>query len=121
MRVSRMISKAASGLVVLVFSVSAITAGVKSLKLNINAQCFNGFALFQIVNKGERLPDSAMFNVYRAVDRTLINSRRLRRAKDKHASFRISKGAHPGEELAIYVEPGWYKRASRFDGGVVCR
>ncbi len=91
------------------------------LKLDINAKCLNGVALFRIVNTGNRWPDSAMFNVYRAIDRTLINRRRLRMAKNQQASFRVSKGTHPGEELAIYVDPGWYRRQFRFDGKITCR
>ena len=121
MRGYRLLSVALVGVAALIFATPARTADPNTLKLDIDAHCLNGVALFQIVNKGDRWPDSAMFNVYRAVDRTLLNRRRLRMAKNQQASFRVSKGTHPGEELAIYVEPGWYKRQFRFDGKITCR
>lgn len=102
------------------FSVSTSQAS-HPLKLKINAECLNGVALFRVTNKGEQWPKSAYFMVYRATDNTLLNRRRLRMAEGQQASFKISKGAQPGDELAIYIEPGWYKRAFHYDGKIVCR
>jgi hypothetical protein len=121
MTVFRGIFAAVVSLVLLTTAFSIRAADVSSLNLNVNAECQNGIALFQIVNKGDRWPDSAMLNIYRAVDRTLINRRRLRMAKDQQASFRVSKGTRPDDQLAIYIEPNWYKREFRFDGLVSCR
>jgi hypothetical protein len=121
MTVFREIFVAVVGLVLLVTALSVRAADGKSLNLDVNAECQNGVALFQIVNKGDRWPDSAMLNIYRAVDRTLLNRRRLRMAKDQQASFRVSKGTRPGDQLAIYIDPNWYKREFRFDGLVSCR
>jgi hypothetical protein len=121
MTVFRGIFAAAVGLVLLMTAFPVRATDGKSLNLNVNADCQNGIALFQIVNKGDCWPDSAMLNVYRAVYRTLINRRRLRMAKDQQASFRVSKGTRPGDQLAIYIDPNWYKREFRFDGLVSCR
>ena len=53
-------------------------AGASDLKVEVEAACADGHAVFKIVNKGNDWPTVGKFSIYRTDGRQLVTQRRMR-------------------------------------------
>ncbi len=90
------------------------------IKLKVLAQCHKDATVFRVVNAGESWPKAGRFKIYRTGDKSMVSQRRMRLAPGQKASFKVKKKFASGEEMGLWVEPGWYSRKFTYDARVRC-
>ena len=90
------------------------------LQLEITSACTDKGAVFKIINRGPRWPQTGYLRLYHADTKSLIGERRLRLAPGQKVSFVVKKKVTKGHPVAVWVEPEWYKREMEYDASVKC-
>lgn len=90
------------------------------LQLEITSACTEEGAIFKVVNRGGKWPQSGYLRLYHADDKSLLGERKLRLAPGQKVSFNVKKEVMAGHPLAIWVEPEWYEREMEYDASINC-
>lgn len=98
----------------------ALAGSMQAIELRIDTECSGGDAYFKVTNVGAAWPKSGSFSIYRMTGGTMISQRRMRMGEDQTASFRVRGAARSGQELGLFIEPGWYARSRVYDATVKC-
>ena len=90
------------------------------LSLDIASTCQDGGGLFMIANRGTKWPRTGNLKLYYADDHSLIGERRLRLAGNQRITFVVKDTVMKGRPVAVWIDPGWYKRAFKADASLSC-
>lgn len=90
------------------------------LQLEITSACTEDGAIFKVINRGKKWPQSAYLRLYIADDKSLLGERKLRLAPGQKVSFNVKKDVMAGRPVAIWVEPEWYEREMEYDASISC-
>jgi len=99
------------------------------LMLNVSASCQDKDAVFTITNTGNRWLKPSEVRVYQVSSQTTVLRRRLLMAMNQSVTFKVKAGQGAvysgrnfgGEGVGIWVKPGWYERAFKYDATVNCQ
>ena len=91
------------------------------LQLEITSACTDKGAVFKIINRGDKWPQTGYLRLYHADSKTPIGERRLRLAPGQKVSFVVKDKIMNGKPVAVWVEPEWYKREMEYDASIKCR
>ncbi|MEX0694104.1 MAG: hypothetical protein WD075_06655 [Rhodospirillales bacterium] len=90
------------------------------VNLEIVSACVGDVATFKIVNVGERWPEMGTLKIFHVSNGQTksISEREMRFAQGQKASFRLKSEGNG--DIALFVDPSWYKRPFAFDAEVKC-
>lgn len=91
------------------------------LQLEITSACTEDGAVFKIINRGKKWPQTGFLRLYHADDKTLISERKLRLGDDQKASFVVKKEIAAGRPVGVWIEPEWYARDFEYDARIDCK
>lgn len=98
------------------------TTTIKShMMVDIRSGCTVEGAVFKIINRGEKWPQTAMLKLYNYKNSELISERRIRLANRQQLSFIVGDGVNNGQPVAVWLDPKWYDRPFAFDAMGDCR
>ena len=105
-------------------ALGSLDSEVASLSINrvsvdVLTRCVAGDTIFTVKNTGAKWPKTGTFAIYRidGPNRQMICGRRLILEPGEVRKFKISERQNLTGELGISVEPSWYKRPFKMDGG----
>jgi len=105
-------------------ALGSLDSEVASLSINrvsvdVSTRCVAGDTIFTVKNTGAKWPKTGTFAIYRidGPNRQMICGRRLILEPGEVRKFKISERQNLTGELGISVEPSWYKRPFKMDGG----
>ena len=101
-------------------SLDLAQADGNAVNLEIVSACVGGVATFKIVNVGERWPEMGTLKIFSVSNGQSkpVSEREIRFAKGQKASFRLKSEGN--SDIALFVDPSWYKRPFAFDAEVTC-
>lgn len=109
-----------SGAVELIAQAEIAAAPPALLRVEVSAVCADQGAVFKIINRGDQWPRTGLLRLYYADDHALIGQRRLRLADHQRISFAVKNNIAADRPVAVWLDPGWYKRSFKFDAQTTC-
>ena len=105
-----------------VFAIASAEAATPTNKIDVEIKtlCTPKGTHINILNRGEKWPQTAKLRIYFADDKSHITTRKVKLGQGHSVSFNIKTKIAAGRPLGVYVEPSWYERDFKFDGTQKC-
>ena len=100
-------------------SVAPALAQGPEIKVMITPSCDSGDSRFEIHNTGEPWPGLAMISLIRTDTKEVVTQREMRLRPEQKVVYR-AKDSPDGVEVALRIEPTWYKRSPAYDSVITC-
>jgi len=95
-------------------------ASVNGLPMELSTSCEKGTAIFKVVNVGEALPSSIIFNIVRVNVDQVVSKRRMNLSPGQTATFKLKNADKIAGEIGLFMDAQWLPRERQIDASVQC-
>jgi len=93
---------------------------VNGIPLEVSTSCDKGYAVFRVVNAGEKLPSAVIFNIIKLTDGSVVSKRRMNLAVGQAATFKVKNADKFPGTYGLFMEAKWVERERQVDASVRC-
>lgn len=95
-------------------------ASVNGLPIEVSTSCDKGAAIFKVVNVGEALPSSIIFNIVRVEIDTVVSKRRMNLSPGQTATFKLKNADKIAGDIGLFMDAQWLPRERQIDASIQC-